>query len=121
MDQEWLALLLRLVLIVGMYLFLFQVLAVIRRDGRPASEVCRRFEPVPQVKKNIRHKGGRPLDEEGVKRAIAEATARLGDGGRLVIRPSGTEPLIRVMGEGDDLDLVERVVGDIAEVLQKAA
>jgi phosphoglucosamine mutase len=98
-----------------------QVLAVIRREGRPASEVCRRFEPVPQVKKNVRHKGGRPLDEEAVKRAIAEATERLGGGGRLVIRPSGTEPVIRVMGEGDDPDLVERVVSDIADVLQKAA
>ncbi len=97
-----------------------QVLAVIRRDGRPASEVCHCFEPVPQVMKNFRFKGGVPLENDNVKRAIAEAEVRL-NGGRLVIRPSGTEPVIRVMGEGDNPDLLESVVNDIVEVLGRAA
>ena len=97
-----------------------QVLAVIQRNGRPASEVCHRFEPVPQVMKNFRHKGGRPLEDDQVKRAISDAEAKL-IGGRLVIRPSGTEPVIRVMGEGDNVDLVEAVVNDIVEVLGRAA
>jgi phosphoglucosamine mutase len=97
-----------------------QVLAVIRRDGRPASEVCRRFDPVPQIMKNLRYKGGLPLENDHVRRMIAEAELRL-NGGRLVIRPSGTEPVIRVMGEGDNADLVEAVVNDIVEVLRQAA
>ena len=84
-----------------------QVLAVIKRDGRPASEVCHRFDPVPQVMKNFRHKGGRPLENEEVKRAIAEGEGKLNGSGRLVIRASGTEPVIRVMGEGDNAALVE--------------
>ena len=98
-----------------------QVLAVISREGRPASEVCRRFEPVPQILKNIRYKGAQPLQDDQVKRVIAEAEIRLGKTGRLVIRPSGTEPVIRVMGEGDNEDLVAAVVNDILDVLQKAA
>jgi phosphoglucosamine mutase len=98
-----------------------QVLAVIKRDGRAASEVCRRFDPVPQVMKNFRYDGGQPLENDQVKRVIAEGQARLNGSGRLVIRPSGTEPVIRVMGEGDDADLVEEVVNGIVEVLGKAA
>ena len=97
-----------------------QVLAVICRDGRSASEVCHCFEPVPQVTKNFRFKGGVPLENDHVKRAIAEAQVKL-NGGRLVIRPSGTEPVIRVMGEGDNPDLLESVVNDIVEVLGRAA
>jgi phosphoglucosamine mutase len=97
-----------------------QVLAVIQRDGRPASEVCHRFDPVPQVMKNFRYKGGRPLEDDQVKRAISDAMAKL-NGGRLVIRPSGTEPVIRVMGEGDNIDVVEAVVNDIVDVLGRAA
>jgi phosphoglucosamine mutase len=97
-----------------------QVLAVIRRDGRPASEVCHRFDPVPQVMKNLRYRGGQPLENDEVKRVIAEAQIKL-NGGRLVIRPSGTEPVIRIMGEGDNADLVESVVDDIMEVLSHAA
>jgi phosphoglucosamine mutase len=98
-----------------------QVLAVICRDGRPASDVCRRFDPVPQVMKNFRYEAGRPLESELVRRAIAAAEDRLNGGGRLVIRPSGTEPVIRVMGEGDDAALVESLVDDIVEVLGHAA
>jgi phosphoglucosamine mutase len=98
-----------------------QVLAVIRREGRPASEVCHRFDPVPQIMKNFRYKGGQPLDNDNVRRVIADAETKLGTGGRLVIRPSGTEPVIRVMGEGDNADLVASVVDDIVEVLGRAA
>jgi phosphoglucosamine mutase len=98
-----------------------QVLAVIQRDGRPASEVCRRFDPVPQVMKNFRHKGGKPLENERVKRVIAEGEGKLTGSGRLVIRASGTEPVIRVMGEGDNAALVESVVNEIVDVLSEAA
>ncbi len=98
-----------------------QVLAVVCKEGRPVSEVCHRFDPVPQILKNVRHKGGRPLDDEAVKKMIKDARALLGNSGRLVIRPSGTEPVIRVMGEGDDPDLLETVVDDIVDVLRAAA
>ena len=90
-----------------------QVLACIKRSGKPASEVCRKFEPVPQVLKNVRFDGGKPLESGPVKAMIEDARSRLGSGGRLVIRPSGTEPLIRVMAEADDRSLVETVVNDI--------
>jgi phosphoglucosamine mutase len=98
-----------------------QVLAVVVSTGRPVSEVCRRFEPLPQVLENVRYAGGRPLDLESVQKAIAAGKSKLGEGGRLVIRPSGTEPVIRVMGEGDDPDLVTAVVGDICEAVRIAA
>jgi phosphoglucosamine mutase len=99
-----------------------QVLAVVHKLGRPASEVCRRFEPVPQVLRNVRFKGGgRPLENPAVARAIAEATARLGDRGRLLVRPSGTEPVIRVMGEADDQALVDALVSDVCEAVAGAA
>lgn len=94
-----------------------QVLACVQRMGRPVSEVCRRFEPVPQVLKNVRYSGGKPLEDKHVKDAIAEAESRLGKSGRLVIRPSGTEPLIRVMAEGDDRTAVEQVVDDVVSVI----
>ena len=100
-----------------------QVLAVVAHEGRPVSEVCHRFEPVPQILKNIRieSEGVRPLEAEAVRAAIAAATLRLGNTGRLVIRPSGTEPLIRVMAEGDDPGLVASVVDDIADAVRRAA
>ena len=94
-----------------------QLLAVVQKQDRPVSEVCRRFEPLPQILKNVRVKGPQPLAAKRVQTVIEEGKARLGQGGRLVIRPSGTEPVIRVMGEGDDHDLVERVVDDICEAL----
>ena len=94
-----------------------QVLACIKRADRPVSEVCRKFEPVPQVLKNVRYGEGAPLESKVVKSAIEEARARLGQTGRLVIRPSGTEPLIRVMAEADDKMLVEKVVDDIVGVI----
>lgn len=94
-----------------------QVMACVQRMGRPVSEVCRRFEPVPQVLKNVRHSGGNPLNDALVKTAIADAEATLGAGGRLVIRPSGTEPLIRVMAEGDDRQKIESVVDQLINVI----
>jgi len=97
-----------------------QVLACIKRSNRPVSEVCRKFDPVPQVLKNVRFSGGKPLETAPVKAAIEDARNRLGEKGRLVIRPSGTEPLIRVMAEADDKSLVETVVNDIVGVIADA-
>ena len=98
-----------------------QVLSVVVGTGAPVSEVCERFEPLPQVLENVRYADGSPLDQELVKQAIDLGLQRLGAQGRLVIRPSGTEPVIRVMGEGDDERLVHQVVGDIVEAVRKAA
>jgi len=98
-----------------------QLLAVVQKQDKPVSQVCRRFEPLPQILKNVRVKSAAPLTRERVQKAIEDGKARLGAGGRLVIRPSGTEPVIRVMGEGDDHGLVERVVDDICEALADAA
>ena len=98
-----------------------QVLAVIKKLDRPASEVCRRFEPLPQVLRNVRYKTGKPLEDAKVVRAIKSAEQRLNGQGRLVIRPSGTETVIRVMGEGDDKSLVQDVVDGIVEVLTATA
>jgi phosphoglucosamine mutase len=95
-----------------------QVLACIKRSNKPVSELCRKFEPVPQVLKNVRFSSGdKPLDSAPVKAVIEDARNRLGGNGRLVIRPSGTEPLIRVMAEADDPKLVEAVVNDIVGVI----
>jgi len=94
-----------------------QVMACVQRMGRPVSEVCRRFEPVPQILKNVRHSGGNPLNDALVKTAIADAESTLGSSARLVIRPSGTEPLIRVMAEGDDRDQIESVVDQLINVI----
>ncbi len=90
-----------------------QLLAVLVEDGRPASEVARLFEPLPQVLKNVRYAGGSPLEAERVKRAVAAGEAALAASGRLLIRRSGTEPLVRVMAEGEDPALVLRVVDEI--------
>ena len=98
-----------------------QILAEVKRSGAPAGEVLHRFEPLPQLLKNVRFGGGKPLDDESVKAVIAQAEAELAGKGRLVIRPSGTEPVIRVMAEGDDLGQVERVVDRICDAVRKAA
>jgi len=98
-----------------------QILAEVKRSGAPAGEVLHRFEPLPQLLKNVRFGGGKPLDDESVKAVIVQAEAELAGKGRLVIRPSGTEPVIRVMAEGDDLGQVERVVDRICDAVRKAA
>jgi phosphoglucosamine mutase len=98
-----------------------QVLAVVKRAGKPVSELCHRFEPLPQVLKNVRYQSGTPLENAAVRTAIASAEQKLGRGGRLLVRPSGTEPVIRVMGEGDDKLLVEAAVDDVIEALTQVA
>lgn len=98
-----------------------QALAVVKRSGRPVSEVCHRFEPLPQILKNVRYKTGKPMESAAVTAAIASAEQKLGSGGRLLVRPSGTEPVIRVMGEGDDKAVVEAAVDDVIDALTKAA
>ena len=98
-----------------------QVLAVVKKLGQPVSEVCHRYEPLPQVLRNVRYKKGKPLENAKVVLAIKSAEQRLNGQGRLVIRPSGTEPVIRVMGEGDDKTLVEDVVDGIVEALTDVA
>jgi phosphoglucosamine mutase len=98
-----------------------QVLAAVVDSGKAASEVLDQFQPVPQLLKNVRFNGGAPLESAGVKQRIADAQRELSGRGRLLIRKSGTEPLIRVMAEGDDPALIERVVNDICEAVQSAA
>jgi phosphoglucosamine mutase len=97
-----------------------QLLAVLVESGRPASEVCRAFTPLPQLLKSLRVNGGAPLDEADVKEAIRCAEASLGTRGRLLVRKSGTEPVIRVMAEGEDEILVGRVVDDLASAIVAA-
>ncbi|HRD75501.1 MAG TPA: phosphoglucosamine mutase [Hyphomicrobiaceae bacterium] len=98
-----------------------QVLAVKVASDKPVSEVCRRFEPLPQILRNVRYSEGRPLEKDSVVKAIRDGERRLGTTGRLVIRPSGTEPVIRVMAEGEDESLVNQVVGEICAAVQAAA
>jgi phosphoglucosamine mutase len=94
-----------------------QILACVKRQGKSVSEVCHRFDPVPQVLKNVRVSSGMSLDNVTVRQAIADAEAELAKNGRLLIRPSGTEPLIRVMAEGDDRQQVERIVDELISVI----
>ncbi|MFN3818167.1 phosphoglucosamine mutase [Blastomonas sp.] len=96
-----------------------QVLAELVREGKPASELLHLFDPVPQLLKNVRFAGGKPLDDARVQKVIADAEAELAGHGRLVIRPSGTEPVIRVMAEGDDAGQVEAVVDRICAVIEE--
>jgi phosphoglucosamine mutase len=98
-----------------------QVLAVLAQDGKPASEAAHLFEPLPQVLENVRFKKGSPLDDERVKSSIASANAKLGTGGRVLVRKSGTEPLIRVMAEGEDEKIVRAVVRQIASAIEEVA
>ena len=97
-----------------------RVLASLVRSGKPASELLHVFDPVPQLLKNVRYDSGNPLEDPGVKHAIANAEAELANRGRLVIRASGTEPLIRVMAEGDDAAHVERVVDNVCAAVRSA-
>jgi len=98
-----------------------QVLAALVEAGKPASELLKLFDPLPQLLKNVRYAGGKPLENDKVKAAIADAEARLDGSGRLLIRKSGTEPLIRVMAEGEDEALIGAVVDRICEAVKAAA
>ena len=97
-----------------------QVLACLVESGKPASELLRQFEPLPQLLKNVRFESGQPLEAASVKAAVADGEARLIGTGRLLIRKSGTEPLIRVMAEGEDEALVNEVVASICEAVRAA-
>jgi phosphoglucosamine mutase len=100
-----------------------QVLAVIVQSGRPASEVCKLFDPAPQVLENVRYEKGKPdpLAAPSVREAIKAAEAALVGRGRLLVRKSGTEPLVRIMAEGDDEALVRQVVGEVRTAVADAA
>ena len=98
-----------------------QVLAVLKESDKPMSALARQFEPVPQKLENVRFAAGKPLESDQVKASIAEAEQRLNGSGRIVVRASGTEPLIRIMAEGDDEKLVNQVVKEIAGAVKKAA
>jgi phosphoglucosamine mutase len=95
-----------------------QVLAVMIQTGQPMSALGRQFEPVPQLLENVRFAGGKPLEHKTVKEAIADGEAQLNGAGRIVVRPSGTEPLIRIMAEGDDPALVKKVVKSIVSAVK---
>ena len=98
-----------------------QVLAVLKESDQPMSTLARQFEPVPQLLENVRFAGGKPLEDARVKAAVADAEQRLKGNGRLLVRASGTEPLIRIMAEGDDARLVSQVVKELVSAVKKAA
>ena len=100
-----------------------QCLAVLVETGKPASQAMRVFEPLPQTLKNVRITDGAasPLDAETVKGAIADGESRLGAAGRVLVRKSGTEPVVRVMAEGEDGTMVRRVVDDIVQSIEACA
>jgi phosphoglucosamine mutase len=97
-----------------------QVLAVMIESGQPMSALGRQFEPVPQLLENVRFAGGKPLEAKAVKEAIADGESQLNGAGRIVVRASGTEPLIRIMAEGDDPALVKKVVKSIVSAVKAA-
>jgi len=103
-----------------------QLLSILKRSGKPASEALNVFTPLPQILRNVRfeslHKDApRPLDHDSVKTAISRAEASLAQNGRLLVRPSGTESLIRVMAEGENLETIENIVADLCAVIEKVA
>ena len=95
-----------------------QVLAVMIESEKPMSALGRQFEPAPQILENVRFVGGKPLDAKTVKEAIADGEAQLNGSGRIVVRASGTEPLIRIMAEGDDQAMVQKVVSAIVSAVK---
>jgi len=98
-----------------------QVLAVLAGEHKPASEATRLYEPLPQVLENILFRNGSPLEDARVKSQIEAGTARLNGKGRIVIRKSGTEPVIRIMAEGEDAHELRQIVREIASVVREAA
>jgi len=97
------------------------VLAVLADEGKPASEAAHLFEPLPQVLQNVRFKSGAPLDNDRVKAQIEAVTERLNGKGRILVRKSGTEPVIRVMAEGEDEAMVREAVNDICDTIRAVA
>jgi phosphoglucosamine mutase len=98
-----------------------QVLRTVYEYQKPVSEVCHVFEPLPQHLKNVRYSGATPLEQDKVKSVISKVEKDLEGRGRLLVRASGTEPLIRVMAEGDDFDLIYKLVDEVCGVIEKAA
>ncbi len=98
-----------------------EVLAVLIRGDKPASEAGRKFTPLPQLLENVRFNGATPMENDKVKLVIQQGEARLGRDGRLLIRKSGTEPLIRVMAEGADEGLIQEIVADIVDAMENCA
>ena len=98
-----------------------QVLAVLAEEGKPASEAAHIFEPLPQILENVRFRNGSPLSDARVTECIKACEARLNGSGRVLVRKSGTEPVIRVMAEGDDETLVRAVVHDVVAAIEEAA
>ena len=98
-----------------------QVLAVLVQRQCRASQACHVFDPLPQILKNVRFNGGAPLEHERVREVIDSSTRTLGDAGRLLVRKSGTEPVVRVMAEGEDAALVGRVVDSIVETIEQVS
>ena len=96
-----------------------QILAEIKRQGRPASEVLNVFNPVPQVLKNVRYAGKNPMSHPRLLSEIETANSELAGEGRVLIRASGTEPLIRVMSEGEDSEKVDALVDRFVEIIKE--
>ncbi|MAQ70780.1 MAG: phosphoglucosamine mutase [Alphaproteobacteria bacterium] len=97
------------------------ILSILSESDEPASVVLKKFDPLPQILKNVRFKSGKPLEKDEVGQAISLAEKSLSGRGRVLVRASGTEPVIRVMAEGDDVDMVEKTVNDLCEAIEKAA
>jgi phosphoglucosamine mutase len=98
-----------------------QVLAAIAKEGKPASQACHLFEPLPQILHNVRFRKGAPLDDAGVKSRIEDCRKKLNGHGRILVRKSGTEPVIRIMAEGEDEKVIQAIVNEIASAIEEAA
>jgi phosphomannomutase len=98
-----------------------QVLAALVATGRSASELLHLFDPLPQLLKNVRYSGASPLKQKDIQAAIDTASKSLGSRGRLFIRESGTEPLIRVMAEALDAELMQRALALVADAVKAQA
>jgi phosphoglucosamine mutase len=98
-----------------------QVLAAIAKEEKPASQACHLFEPLPQILQNVRFKKGAPLEDAAVKKRIEACRAKLNGSGRILVRKSGTEPVIRIMAEGDDEETIQTIVSEIALAIEEAS
>ena len=98
-----------------------QVLAARVRHDKPIRELCDQYEKAPQILKNVRYANASPLNTPPVQQAIEDAMLRLNGRGRLLVRASGTEPLIRVMAEGEDAALVDQIVSEIVHDIEQVS